>query len=154
MLYINNTSNMSWGSTAFTPIVTRNQPPFGFHETINPPDFKVCNQNPWGTGERMKREIQDALKFDEYRRKLNVTDRDDFDLGYDLDYDQAQRLRCSGGCGTAQPAPYSPLDHTNVLEKFMSGNILHFTFTEAFTMGAVGVLIVYFLMKRGLKMSS
>ena len=72
---------MSWGSTAFTPIVMRNTPPHGFHEVINPPDFKVCNQNPWGTGERMKREIQDALKINEYRKRLNTTDRKDFEMG-------------------------------------------------------------------------
>lgn len=53
---------MSWGSTAYTPIVIRNTPPFGFHETQTPPDFTVCNQNPWITGELMKRAIQDKLK--------------------------------------------------------------------------------------------
>jgi hypothetical protein len=143
---------MSWGSTAFTPIVTRNEPPFGFHEAINPPDFKVCNQNPWGTGERVKREIQDALKLQEYRNRLNVTNRKDFDMGYDLDYDHVQRLRCAGGCGTAQPAPFAPLDHSNILEKFMSGNVFGFTFTEAFTMGALCVFIMYFVLKKGVSL--
>ena len=138
---------MSWGSTAFTPIVTRNVPPFGFHEVINPPDFKICNQNPWGTGERMKREIQDAMKLDEYRNRLNISDRKDFDMGYDLDYDQAQTLRCVGGCGTSQP---SAIDCGNgsVLENFVSGTIFGYPFTEKFGMTVIVVVILYLLLKR------
>lgn len=38
---------MSWGATAFTPIVTYNQPPFGFAETITPPDFPTCQSDPY-----------------------------------------------------------------------------------------------------------
>lgn len=144
---------MSWGSTAFTPIVTRNEPPFGFHEAINPPDFKVCNQNPWGTGERMKREIQDALKHSEYRKRLNITDQNDFDMGYDLDYHQAQQLRCVGGCGTAQPAPFSPIEHSNVLEKFMSGTVFGFPFTQAFTIGFLAAFFVWWAYKNNVKLS-
>lgn len=143
---------MSWGSTAFTPIVTRNVPPFGFHEVINPPDFKVCNQNPWGTGDRMKQEIQDTLKLNEYRRRLNVTDRKDFDMGYDLDYDHAQRLRCVGGCETTSP-PYAPLTFTNSLEQFISGDILGFSFTQQFAMTGIVVFILYYLYKNGLTLS-
>lgn len=103
---------MSWGSTAFTPIVTRNEPPFGFHEVITPPDFKVNNQNPWTTGDRVKREIQDKLKMQEYRKKLNTTNKSDFELGYDMDYDHARNLRCSSN-----------------LEQFMSGSIFGTKFT-------------------------
>lgn len=138
---------MSWGSTAFTPIVTRNQPPFGFHEVINPPDFKVCNQNPWGSGDRMKRELQDALKLDENRKRLDVSNRKDFDFGYDLDYDQVQNLRCVKGCG---PAPLFPMNYTNVLENFVSGNVLGFSFSQKFTMGVICLIIVYYTLKRGL----
>lgn len=143
---------MSWGSTAFTPIVTRNIPPFGFHEVINPPDFKVCNQNPWGTGERMKHEIQEALKMDEYRRKLNVTDRKDFDMGYDLDYDHAQRLRCVGGCETTS-APFTPLSFTNNLEQFMSGDILGYSFTQQLAITVFIVAVLYYIYVNGLTLS-
>lgn len=150
MLHIINivTLQMSWGATSFTPIVTRNQPPFGFHEVITPPDFKVCNQNPWGTAERMKREIQDALKLQEYRKKLNITNRKDFDMGYDLDYDQAQTLRCirSAGCGSGNPSPLTPIDFTNVVnfEQFASGNILGFSFGQTFSVVLTIVVLFYF----------
>lgn len=133
---------MSWGSTAFTPIVTRNIPPFGFHEVINPPDFKVCNQNPWNTGKRMKREIQDAFKLDEYRRKLNITDRKDYDMGYDLDYDHAQQLRCVEGCGKA-----------GIIEQFISGDILGVSLTKQLAMTGLVVFVLYYLCKNGFKLS-
>lgn len=38
---------MTWGNTAYTPIVTYNQPPFGFHEVQHPPDFPRCFGNPY-----------------------------------------------------------------------------------------------------------
>jgi len=142
---------MSWGSTAFTPIVTRNEPPFGFHETINPPDFKVCNENPWATGERMKREIQDSLKFEEYRKKLGAQSKRDHDMGYDLDYDHARQLRCVGGCGLSETMPFGALD--NVLENFMSGSIFGYTFSETFTFAVVLLLFVWWIYKNSIKFS-
>lgn len=140
---------MSWGATAFTPIVTHNVPPFGFHEAINPPDFKVCNENPWGTGERMKREIQDALKFEEYRRRLNISDKRDIELGYDLDYDHAQQLRCAGGCaqyvnGNAKGS---------VMEKFISGSVFGYSFTESFAMAVILVLFVWWIYRNHMRLS-
>lgn len=86
---------MSWGATAYTPIITYNEPPFGFAEQPNPTDFPTCNQNPWSTAQRMKRDIQDGLKEQENRRRLNVGDLEDYTYGYDMDYDQAKQLRCA-----------------------------------------------------------
>lgn len=48
---------MSWGSTAFTPIVTRNEPPFGFAEAPNPPDFPVSDWNPYVASDYLKDRI-------------------------------------------------------------------------------------------------
>ena len=48
---------MALASTAFTPIVTRNEPPFGFHEVITPTDFKRCNENPYIGTEKLKEEL-------------------------------------------------------------------------------------------------
>lgn len=126
---------MSWGSTAFTPIVTRNVPPFGFHEVITPPDFKVCNQNPWGTGERMKREIQDKLKLDEYRKRLNVSDKSDYDMGYDMDYNKAQQLRClsANDC----------LNYSSI-ETFVNGAIFGYSFTSKTVMLILCVVVLWF----------
>ncbi len=76
---------MSWGATAYTPIITYNNPPFGFHEVINPPDFKTCNENPWISGEKMKREIQDALKDAQVKREVHGS-WSDYEYGYDEDF--------------------------------------------------------------------
>lgn len=76
---------MSWGATAYTPIATYNEPPFGFHEVINPPDFKVCNENPWISGERVVREIQNALKDAQAKRDVHGS-RKDYEYGYDEDF--------------------------------------------------------------------
>lgn len=130
---------MSWGSTAFTPIVMRNQPPFGFHEVINPPDFKVCNQNPWGTGDRLKREIQDKLKMDEYRRKLNITDKSDFDLGYDMDYTQATQLRCA--------------NDSRSFEQFVSGSVFGLKFSQMMFMCAMLAFVIFWVYKKKLYIS-
>ena len=86
---------MSWGATAYTPIITYNEPPFGFSEQPNPTDFPTCNQNPWSTGQRVKRDIQDKLKDYENRRRLNIGDLDDYSNGYDIDYANAKQLRCA-----------------------------------------------------------
>lgn len=51
---------MSWGSTAFTPIVSRNEPPFGFHETQNPPDYPVSDWNPYVASDYLKESVADS----------------------------------------------------------------------------------------------
>jgi len=51
---------MSWGSTAFTPIVTRNEPPFGFAEAPNPPDFPVSDWNPYVASDYLKNRVADC----------------------------------------------------------------------------------------------
>jgi len=56
---------MSWGSTGFTPIVTYNQPPFGFHEVQNPPDFPVCNSNPYIATDYLKDNINRSCDDEE-----------------------------------------------------------------------------------------
>ncbi len=48
---------MSWGATAFTPIVTRNEPPFGFAETITPPDFPTNPSEPYSATEALKADL-------------------------------------------------------------------------------------------------
>lgn len=80
---------MSWGATAFTPIITRNEPPFGFAELPTMPDFKTCNENPWQTGERVKSEIQEKLLVDEYRRSLTKSQTE-----LPFNYDKAKDLKC------------------------------------------------------------
>jgi hypothetical protein len=50
---------MSWGSTSYTPIVTRNEPPFGFAESQNPPDFPVSVINPYIATDYLKQRIED-----------------------------------------------------------------------------------------------
>lgn len=49
---------MSWGATAFTPMISYNTPPFGFHERIQPPDFSTCPENPWSAAENLKEDIK------------------------------------------------------------------------------------------------
>jgi hypothetical protein len=50
-------------STAFTPIVTRNQPPFGFHEVITPADYKRCNEDPYIGTEQLKEELNERFRY-------------------------------------------------------------------------------------------
>ena len=88
---------MSWSGTAFTPIVTYNQPPFGFHEIINPPDFKTCNENPWSTGDKLRADIQSKLKEHEYRSKLDPDQGTR--AGYDLDHMTHDALYSQSGLG-------------------------------------------------------
>lgn len=52
---------MSWGATAFTPIVTYNQPPFGFHDIQNPHDFTTCPENPYTGTYRLQRKLDKKL---------------------------------------------------------------------------------------------
>lgn len=81
---------MSWGATAYTPIITRNEPPFGFAENPNPPDFKTCNTNPWASGDMNKEEIQQKLLVESHRRSLENNDKID-----GLVFDKPQLLRCA-----------------------------------------------------------
>lgn len=50
---------MSWGATAFTPIVTYNTPPFGFAERPNPSDFPTCPEDPYSGAENIKDRIKE-----------------------------------------------------------------------------------------------
>ncbi len=70
---------MSWGATAFTPIVTYNEPPFGFHEIINPADYKRCNANPYVGTELLKAELN--RKFDDIEQRY-ACDTDGDQLPY------------------------------------------------------------------------
>lgn len=65
---------MSWGSTAYTPIVTRNQPPFGFAEVINPPDFPTCASDPYIATAYLKAELDDAFRSREANQEPWVSD--------------------------------------------------------------------------------
>ena len=49
---------MSWGATAFTPMISYNTPPFGFAERIQPSDFATCPENPWVAAENLKQDMQ------------------------------------------------------------------------------------------------
>lgn len=53
----------SWGSTAFTPIISYNTPPWGFEERPNPPDFSVCPEDPYAATENLKNEIKHLTKI-------------------------------------------------------------------------------------------
>ena len=50
---------MSWGATAFTPIVTYNTPPFGFAERPNPSDFPTCPEDPYSGADNIKERIKE-----------------------------------------------------------------------------------------------
>ena len=52
---------MSWGATAFTPIITYNTPPFGFHERTQSSDFSTCPENPWSGSENLKEAINEIF---------------------------------------------------------------------------------------------
>lgn len=54
---------MSWGATAFTPMISFNTPPFGFAERNQPSDFTTCPENPWVAAENLKADFQSY--FDE-----------------------------------------------------------------------------------------
>lgn len=49
---------MSWGSTSYTPMITYNNPPFGFHEHPQPPDFPTCPENPYSGAKNIKEDIR------------------------------------------------------------------------------------------------
>ena len=52
---------MSWGATAFTPIISYNAPPFGFEERQNLHDYPTCPENPYISTEKLKREFAKVL---------------------------------------------------------------------------------------------
>ena len=54
---------MSWGATAFTPIITYNTPPFGFEERPNPSDFGTCPEDPYSASENLKENISHLFKL-------------------------------------------------------------------------------------------
>jgi hypothetical protein len=56
---------MSWGATAFTPIITYNHPPFGFEERPNPSDYPTCPENPYVGAENIKQFVKKMTKNDE-----------------------------------------------------------------------------------------
>jgi hypothetical protein len=53
---------MSWGATAFSPIVTYNTPPFGFAERPNLSDFPTCPEDPYSGAENIKDKIKELSK--------------------------------------------------------------------------------------------
>jgi len=55
---------MSWGATAFTPIVTYNTPPFGFEERSNPSDFGTCPDDPYSGSENLKDDIKHLFQVE------------------------------------------------------------------------------------------
>ena len=55
---------MSWGATAFTPIITYNTPPFGFEERPNPSDFGTCPEDPYSGSENLKEDIKHLFKLE------------------------------------------------------------------------------------------
>jgi hypothetical protein len=57
---------MSWGSTAYTPIIAYNEPPFGFAETITPPDFRTNNEDPWSSTDELKAEL--SARFSQFEK--------------------------------------------------------------------------------------
>ena len=67
---------MSWGSTGFTPIVTYNQPPFGFAELPTPSDFKTNPSNPWVSTEDLKADLN--KKFKDHEKELCCSDLETF----------------------------------------------------------------------------
>lgn len=60
---------MSWGATAFTPLITYNHPPFGFTERQNPSDYPTCPENPYSATENIK-EATDQM----FREKRQLPD--------------------------------------------------------------------------------
>jgi hypothetical protein len=67
---------MSWGATAYTPIIAYNEPPFGFAETITPPDFKTNNADPWSSTEELKADLNARFAKLEKARKAEKFESD------------------------------------------------------------------------------
>jgi len=60
---------MSGGATGYTPIVTYNEPPFGFHEVLTPTDYKRCNEDPYIGTEQLKEELNERFHLMEKLKK-------------------------------------------------------------------------------------
>ena len=104
---------MSWGATAYTPIRTYNTPPFGFHEVITPPDFKVCNENPWSSADNMKDAIHQKLREHDLKTKVYGS-RDEWDLGYDYDHDKLKEMdHASCGCTSSLKEGFAQNDNAS-----------------------------------------
>ena len=69
LLLFHNKLAMSSCSTAYTPIVTYNQPPFGFHEVLTPTDYKRCNEDPYIGTEQLKDELNERFHLVEKLKK-------------------------------------------------------------------------------------
>jgi hypothetical protein len=65
---------MSWGSTAFTPIITYNTPPFGFEERPNPSDFPTCPEDPYSGSENLKDRIKEATRLKDAKEFFYIDD--------------------------------------------------------------------------------
>ena len=72
---------MSWGATAYTPIIAYNEPPFGFAETITPPDFKTNNADPWSSTEELKADLNVRFAQLEEARKAEKFENEYADAG-------------------------------------------------------------------------
>jgi hypothetical protein len=68
--YYKNT--MSWGATAFTPIIMYNEPPFGYDEGQNPPDFPRCISNPYKNDFILKDQLDRLFKQRETRENRQL----------------------------------------------------------------------------------
>jgi hypothetical protein len=79
---------MSWGATAYTPIIAYNEPPFGFAETITPPDFKTNNVDPWSSTDELKADLnarfvqlEKARKAEKFENEYaNAAGQDNIDV--------------------------------------------------------------------------
>lgn len=76
---------MSWGATAFTPIVTYNTPPFGFAEKPNPSDFPTCPEDPYIGAENIKEKIKELSK-DKKIEYFGQPEMNDYVPPYDYTY--------------------------------------------------------------------
>jgi hypothetical protein len=53
---------MSWGATSFTPIISYNEPPFGFAERPQQSDYPTCVENPYNAAAKFKERIKKLWK--------------------------------------------------------------------------------------------
>ena len=91
---------MTWGATAYTPIVTYNQPPFGFHEITNPPNYARCNKNPYLGTELLKAHLRDRFA------EMQNAKEEQNNLNYNLNNSNTWQLR---ECFTNQKINYNIL---------------------------------------------
>jgi hypothetical protein len=83
---------MSWGATAFTPIIAYNEPPFGFAETQTPPDFKTNNEDPWSSTDELKADLNARFAKLEKAREVEKFENEYADAaGQDVQHTFVQR---------------------------------------------------------------